>query len=513
MADVTAEVSGEAAPVQDAARRTGAAIIRSSLLSMLAIAALGITRLVHLAIVERSVPKGDERWAVLVVLIGVTMTAGLFLPGGLASAAGKFIPYHLGRGDEAAAGGVYKLISLAGYAAAAFLGIVVAALASVAYGVGGADAFAAGLLTFVFSGYSVEKAALYGFHRIDGYVRLELAGSALAILSTIVVVVLGWGAFLLPLTLGYTVLIAGSWVLLRRRGPGSAGRMSAVPGGEKREILGFVTLASMGGLASAGLLQALPAIADSFTGAEEVTYFAYAVSLVGPLYFLPRALGLALFPAMAHAHGAGDVASVRKQADLTTRALFVMLAPLFAVAIVLSRQILGVPFGREAAAGAVALQVLLAATFFMVTQVASVNALSSGTAREVRIPVTSSVIGGAAGVAAAIPLGLWLGAAGVGVGYLIAGVISAFGVHTAVARRHGLDWRKPVAKAVAVVAAAIVLWRLLELLPVAAGWQWIIDVAGALAAGLFGVLVLRSDIRHILSAAPKRQRQASEVEP
>lgn len=498
-----AEAATSELAVDSAGRRTGKAIIRSSLLSMLAIAALGITRLVHIALVGRSVPKDDARWAVLLVLIGVTMTAGLFLPGGLASAAAKFIPYHLGRGDLAAANAVYKLITWVGYLGAVVLAAVVGSLSFFSYAVSPADAVAVALLTLVFAVYSVEKSALYGFHRIESYVRLELTGSALAIGSTVVVVVMGWTAVLTPLILGYSVLIAGAWALLRR----NRVRTPPVPVADRREIVGYVVLASIGGLASAGLLQALPAIAHAVTSKAEVFYFAYAVSLVAPLNFLPRALGMALFPAMAHAQGAGDVASVRKQADVTTRALFVLLAPLFAVAIMLARPVLGLVFGWHFAGGAFVLQVLLVATFLMVTQLAAVNALSSGTPKQVRIPVTSSVLGGVTGVAAAIPLGLAFGGAGVGLGYLLAAAISSIGPLSSVARLHALDWRGPILRALAVLGVTMLAWQGLQMLP---GPDWVSDVIGAVLAGSMTVFVLRRDIRHVLTSSalklPTRRR-------
>ena len=492
-----AEAATTELAADSAGRRTGRAIIRSSLLSMLAIAALGITRLVHLSLIGRSVPKGDPRWTVLIVLIGVTITAGLFLPGGLASAAGKFIPYHLGRGDEAAANAVYKLISWAGYLGAVVLAAIVGSLSLFSYGLSGADALAVALLTLVFAVYSVEKAALYGFHRIEGYVRLELTGSALAIGSTVLVVVMGWSAVLTPLILGYTVLIAGAWVLLRK----SRTKTPPVPSEQRKEILGYVVMASVGGLASAGLLQALPAIAHAFTSPVEVVYFAYAVSLVAPLSFLPRALGLALFPAMAHAHGAGDVAAVRKQADVTTRALFVLLAPLFAIAVALARPVLGLVFGWQYTDGAFVLQVLLAATFLMVTQLAAVNALSSGTPKQVRVPVISSVCGGAIGVMAAIPLGLAWGGAGVGLAYLLAAIVSSIGPLSAVAREHKLDWRGPILRSLAVVGAAMLLWQGLSMLPLP---DWAADVCGAVLAALIAGVILRGDLRQVLAGGQIR---------
>ncbi len=475
-------------------RRRGAAVIRSGLLSMLAIAALGITRLVHGALVARD--TDEPGFAAVGLLIGATMMAGLFLPGGLSSAAAKFIPYHLGRSDEPLARAVYRLLLIIGYACSVVLGVIVG-VGSLFYGFSDTDALWVGLLTVAFSVYSLEKSALYGFDRVESYVRFELAGSAVAIALTIVVVALGWHTYLMPLTVGYIALIFGAWWILRRRSSSTLdmrGARVSVPKQEKREIAGYVGMASLGGLASAGLLQALPLLADIYTNKHEVAYFAAAVGLVAPLYFLPRALGMALFPAMAHAHGAGDVSSVRRQADLSTRALFVVLAPLFVVAILLSRQILTLVFGSRFAGGAVVLQVILLATYLMVTQVAAVNTLSSGTAREVRVPVSSAVAGWFAGVGAAIPLGLAYGAVGVGLAYVLAAAVSAAWPLSAVAKRHELAWLGPVGRSLAVVVAGLVLAQMLP-------HGWLVEAGAAVLAGGVAAALLYRDLRRILGDA------------
>ena len=69
--------------------------------------------------------------------------------------------------------------------------------------------------------------------------------------------------------------------------------------------------------------------------------------------------------------------------------------------------------------------VLLAATFVGSVQVAAVNSLSSGTG--LRITVYAAVGGAVLGLVALVPLGRWLGGAGVGIAYLL-----AVGVTTAV---------------------------------------------------------------------------------
>ncbi len=451
---------------------------------MVAIAALGVTRLVHLALVRRNVT--DATFDMVGLAISATMTVGLFLPGGLASAASKFIAYQEGKGDPDAARAVYRLLSRVGYAVSGVLGVIVGIGLSAYYGMSFGNGLSVGLLTFAFSVYSIEKSAFYGFHRVLPYTRLELAGAVIAIGSTVAVVSLGWTTYLMPLALGYSVLILGAWVLLRRNGPRKELPM--------REMVEYVGLASVGGLASAGLLQALPMLAGVLR--VDIGAFATAVGLVAPLYFLPRALGMALFPAMANAHGAGDIGSVRKQADLTTRGLFVVLAPVFAAGVLFARQILVIVFGSARVGDAIVLQILLAATFFMVTQVAAVNALSSGSAREVRIPVTSSVLGGLTGVLTAIPLGLTLGEIGLAVAYLLAAAVSASGPLVAVARRHELAWLGPISRALTVVIGAVVVAVLLD----RATESWGVDaIAACVAAGL-GVLVLHRDLRAILAS-------------
>jgi O-antigen/teichoic acid export membrane protein len=469
------------------------AVIKSSLLSMLAIGALGITRLVHSALVARATDK--DTFALVGILIGVTMTAGLFLPGGISSAASKYIPYFLGRGEAGNARAAYRLLSWSGYLASAGLGVVVGA-GALLFGLGWADVAAVALLTTVFSVYSVEKAALYGFDRIAPYVRLELAGSALAIVSTVVVVVAGWHAYLLPLAFGYTTLILGAWVLLRRSAP--RGVPGEVNREQRREMAGYVGLASLGGLASAGLLQALPVLAEIYTTRTEVAYFVTAVALVAPLYFLPRALSMALFPAMAHAHGAGEVEVVRRHADISTRALFVLLAPLFVVALLLSRPILAIVFSLKYAPGAPVLQVLLVATFLMVTQTPAVNALSSGSPTDVKIPVFSAMAGWVSGVVAAIPLGLTLGGLGVGLAYVIAAAVSASGPLLSVARRHSLSWQGPIGRAMAVLLGALVISLVVDGYSVTHRGWWMADAGIAIVAGVIAAAVLYRDIHGII---------------
>jgi O-antigen/teichoic acid export membrane protein len=471
-------------------------VVRAGLLSMVGLVALGLTRLVHISLVGRATDKATV--ALVGTLIGVATTAGLFLPGGLASAASKFIPFHRGKGDSGTAWAVHRLLSWSGIVTAVALGTIVGAGTGVLLDLSPADTAAVSVLTAVFSVYSIEKGALYGFDRVAPYARLEIAGSVVAIGSTVVVVTVGGHAYLAPLILGYSVLIVGAWVLLRRRITNPSVRVSRPA---RREITEFVLLASAGGLASAGLLQLLPLLARWFTTEDEVSYFVTGVALVAPLYFLPRALGMALFPAMAHAHGSGDTDAVRRHADLSTRALLVVLAPLFAAAIPLAREALVLLIGSEYAAGALVLQLLLVATYLAVIQVAAVNALSSGTPREVRIPVFSAVAGALLGLLLLVPLGLWLGGTGVGLGYLIATGAGAAGPIVATWRRYRMSWAGPLIRALVVLTVGLAAGLAVEAAGASGTGRVLLDIGLAVGVAGVGAAVLYRDLRAIVTAA------------
>jgi O-antigen/teichoic acid export membrane protein len=349
--------------------------------------------------------------------------------------------------------------------------------------------------------YGIAKGALYGFDRVVPYTWLEIAGSVVAVIATVAVVASGSHAYLAPLILGYAVLMFGAaWVLRPQREE----TQSRLAGARRREMAGFVGLASIGGLASAGLLQLLPLLARWFTTAVEVSYFVAAVTLVAPLYFLPRALGMALFPAMAQAHGAGEVDVVRRHADLSTRALLVLLAPVFAVGILIARELLLLFGGAPYAAGAAVLQVLLVATYLAVIQVAAVNALSSGTRREVRIPVFSAVAGSLLGLVLLIPLGAWFGSTGVGVAYLVAVGAGAGGPIIAAWRRYAMAWSDPLVRSLVLVGAALIVGWVIDGVVAGGLSRLLLDLGLAAAFAVAGIALLRHHLREFAGLARRR---------
>jgi len=490
---------GVAPGVADVARDTPRpGVLRTGVLSMVAIAALGLTRLVHGSLVSRATDPAT--YGRVGVMIAVTTIASLLLPAGVASAVSKFVPFFAGGGNPVAARAAYRALSWFGLGGALVFGLGCAAAAAAVLDLSTQDTAQVAALAVAFSLYSIGKAALYGYERVPAYVRLELCTSGLAVLATVVVVLSGSTLYLVPLALGYAVFaVVARWLV---RAEAAGGQLRPAPVALPRaEIAGFVVLACLGTLASQGFLQGTQLLAVRFATAAEVGYFAAAVTLVAPMYFLPRALGLALFPAMARARGAGDVATVRRHADLSTRALLITLAPLFAAGILLAREVL-VLFGDASFAGGVTvLQLMLAATFLAVCAVAAVNALSSGERWQVRTPVAAAVAGCLTGLAAVALLGGPLGAAGVGLGYLIGTAVTAAGPAVAVWRQHRMAWRGPVVGALATVFGALGLALAITVADVSPGPRVAVDVGVALAAGALSVGLLRHHLRAVAREA------------
>jgi O-antigen/teichoic acid export membrane protein len=483
-------VAEAATRVAPAGVRSG--LVRSGALSMAALVALGLTRLIHGSLVSRA--TDHKTYGLVGSLIAITTIASLLLPAGVASAASKFIPFHQGRADPDTARAVHRFLSRLGVAGSVVLGAGAAFGAMFAFDLGVEDTVQVGVLCLAFSVYSVQKSTLYGFGEVTAYVRLELTSAVLAVAATAVVVLAGWRLYLLPLALGYTLFSVGAWWRLRPETRG-AGRMD----GGRREIVRYVALACIGTVCSMGFLQGTQLLANRFAAPTEVAYFAAAVTLVAPAYFLPRALGLVLFPAMARAHGAGDLADVRRHADVSTRGLVVPLAPLFVLGVLLAREVLVVFGGSGYAAGGEVLRLLLGATYLAVIQVAAVNALSSGA--HVRVPVTFGVLGCLVGLAVVAGLGHPLGAAGVGLGYLLGTGVTAFGPIMTIWRMHRMPWAGPLARSIGCVAGALLTGYLLDEVGLTGATRSTVDVAVALAAALVALVLLRGDLRDLIAQA------------
>jgi O-antigen/teichoic acid export membrane protein len=468
---------------------------------MVALAALGVTRLIHGSLVSHATDKAT--YGLVGTLLATTIIASLILPGGVSSAASKFIAFHRGRDDPGSTVAAHRFLSRLGNVGAIVLGVGAAAAARAMFQLSIQDTVAVGLLTAVYSLYSVQKAALYGFGRVASYARLELATSSLTVAATVLVVATGQTFYLWPLIVGYGVFAVGARLMLRAE---SRARAAAPTHSlDRREMVGYVAIASLGTLAGMGFLQGTQILAAQLAEVSQVAFVTAAVTLVAPLYFLPRALGIALFPAMAVAHGSGDADSVRRQSDTSTRALATILAPVFAAGAFLAPEVLTLFGGAGYDDGAPVLRLLLASTFFGVLAVPSINALSSGERRRARIPAWSALSGCLVGLAVVAVLAgsAGWGANGVGVGYLVGAALSALLPIGVVWRLYAMPWAGPLGRSIVMLAvtsfAAAGLDRLTD-----GGGRVAVHVVGAVVAALAVVLALWPQVRWLRAIAPRR---------
>ncbi len=486
--------AGPGLSVKGPAPLGGRAVLRAGALSTGALVALGVSRLAHGSLISHAV--GPSTYGLIGSLLGITYVAALFVPAGLASAMAKYVAQSRGRDDAQGARSAYLFLRRLSDVCAVVLGLIAAVVADLLYPVSVGEMVQVGLLTAAFSAYSVDKAAFYGFGRIARYSWLEFAGSGLAIVATIAVVVSGSTLYLAPLVIGYSVVAVGSRLSLR--GATSVG----VPAAHRREFLTFAGLAAIGAGSAAGLLQGIPLLAGWFTDARNVGYLVAAVTLVSPLYLLPRVLGLALFPAMSQARGGGAEHAVRRSADLSMRGTMVTLAPLFAVALPLAGPILAIYGGAQYAEGAPELRLLLIATYVSVVAIGPINALSSGSVREARTPVGFALLGCVLGLVLVAPLGWWLGGTGVAVAYLAATVLTSAGPMVVAARKWSLRWTGTSVRSVIAVAGAYALAVGADALPA----SWGVDLVAATVCGLFAAAVCAVDGKALLADARGGER-------
>lgn len=469
--------------------RASLAVLRTGALSMVALVALGLTRLIHGSLISHTTDRAT--YGLVGTLLGTTMIASLVFPGGLSSAAAKYLAMYRGAGRPATAVAAHRMLSRLSVASAVLLGLGAALAARALFAITWWDAGAVALLTAAYSGYSVEKAALYGFGRTVRYARLEVMTSVLAIATTVVIVVSGWDGYLVPLIVGYGVFVLGARHILRpdlRVSDAGTGFGQATDF-DRKDVISYSVIASAGTLSSAGFLQATQLLAYGFDTAAGAAYFAASVALVAPLYFLPRALGLALFPAMAKAHGAGDQNAIRAHADRFTRTLVVLLAPLLAAALFLAPVVLTAFGGRSLAGGSEVFRIMLVATYLGVIQVPAVNALASGSGRRAWIPSISAVVGCATGLAVVAVLGRSLGTTGVALGYLAGVAIISGAPMVVIWRSWRLPWGGPLARSLLVVGLAAGVASLLDASGVGRG------LLAATAASLISLVVLLSDLK------------------
>lgn len=455
-------------------------VITGTLWSMLGIAALGLTRLIYNALIGRT--GEPARLAEVNAQVSLAFFATFLTASATAMGASKFVAFTLARDGAASAAAVRR--KLARWTVVGSIAVLLALVAGgrvILPGASWSDLIWVGALIAAYGAYTFTKAVLYAYDRAGRYAALEVTSDAAALCLTVIAVWWFPNALLAPLVVGYTGFAIAAYLST----PRSPTRQPPPDFG--RELGGFVAYTAIGIAASQGLFQVAMVVARNLTDGDQAGAYAAAMSLVTPAFFLPRALALAFFPAAASAVGAGNRDLLARHTQATTRMLALIALPCFALAAMLGGPVLAIVFGADYAAGGPTFAVLVAAVFWYVVAVPSVNALSSLELTLARVPPLASVGGVVLGS------GVWAGialftespsAVGVAAGYLAAMTTQA-GVPLVLATRHlGLSWgRLPLRFAVSVPAAAGLATAAILL-----GYGWASLACAATNLALFAVV-------------------------
>ena len=422
----------------------GRPVVRDTLLSMIAVAALGITRLLFSVIMGRHF--GPRVLGVVNTQISLSLVAGTIASGGTSSAAAKFVATALGRGRREEADEAARAIARVTVIGTAVTLVVLGPLLPLAlHGQSAVVQLWTFALTIAYAAYSLTKGLLYGRGSTRTYTRLEVIADAVVLAAAVGATFGPRNSLVWPLVLGYSIFAVAAWQHGRPRKLTRAVRM-------QREWVAFTSMSAVGTLTSTGFLQLSMVFARHYASSTSAGYFASALSLIAPAYFLPRALTLALFPSMAHAHGRGDAARIRAHVDASTRILMLGLLPAFGAAELAAPSLLRLIYGTRFGGGTTTFEILLAATYVSIISVPAVTSLTAVEQRMMRVPTFASVFGFIVGVGLWTWLGPIYGAQGVALGYLLGSIPQSVMPMATAWRRHDLRWGRLTIQAAVVLA-------------------------------------------------------------
>lgn len=466
-------------------------------LSMVAVFALGVTRLVFSLLVGHQL--GADVLGRVNTQLSIATFASLVAASSTSIAVSKFVSAGLGGADRLEARRVLlTLLRWCVVGTAAITALLALVLSWTFARLSLIEVAATCLLFVAYSAYLFVRGAQYGYGTVRRYVLIETTCDAVAIAAAVIVVFLGAElVLLLPFIIGYTLFAVLGWVGLPRPAHAPAQTQAPAPplrAELRQEMLGYAGWAAIGVVASTGFLQLSMVFAYYYNDEFRSGLFAAAFNLTVPAYFVPRALSMALFPAMAGTFGRGDTGEVRRQLYDSTIFLLVGALPFFAAGVFFAEPILTLLFGARYADAHLILEMLLTATYVMIVAIPAVNALSATDRALARIPAGASAAGFSVGLAVWLALGPSHGPTAIAVGYL-AGAVVASAIGMVAASRHWhWEWSRLLLRASLVVGVAAGLRALAGLTQNGL----LVRLGCTLAVAAITVLACLPETRHII---------------
>jgi O-antigen/teichoic acid export membrane protein len=279
------------------------------------------------------------------------------------------------------------------------------------------------------SAYVGFKAGLYGIGRIGAYARMEvLAG--LTFFCALAMVVTGVSSALLaPFLLANAVFIAMAAWRLWRDGLGTAidiadGSADTSSGNYAGVSMPrFVVIATIGAAAALARVHLAVLSTGASWPASEVGFLQAAMAFMAPVLLVPRAMELALFPALSRAFGRTDQSSFARQLGDIQALTSVALAMVAGALLIVGPALLPALLGPQFAAAQGALDGVIASAWLLGLAAPAIIALAS--AGSIAVPNVAGVLG----LVASLIAWAWLvpsaGAGGAAAGLALGSLVTA----------------------------------------------------------------------------------------
>ncbi|HEX3592199.1 MAG TPA: lipopolysaccharide biosynthesis protein [Pseudonocardiaceae bacterium] len=391
-------------------------VARGGVYSMVGLAAQGILRFATSFLIGHL--AGKSELGVVATAISTSLTLALLWPTSAGSGASKFLARARGAGNGDETGAIAAHLRTRTVQSAVALALATLPIWIVIDHGSWSDAVSVAALTLAYSGYSFTRGIQFGAGQIQRATCWDVTTVVLGLagLSTMLLAGVRGSALVLPLVLTYGLYTLASWPY--------AAHGKAI-GEHRRELDGFVTLAAIGSLASAGFLQLSQIVAKLSGGNANAGQYAAALSLATPASLLAGSLSLVLLPTLSEAWGRKDHKAFRTQTDQATHGIAVVMVAIFGTIGLCSRLIVGVIWGSRFAGAEDILPILVVAVLATNLGLASVSALTTRSQWGVAVTTISSIVGMGVGAAFWFTLSPELGLTGVALGYLCGTVVIA----------------------------------------------------------------------------------------
>ncbi|MDO4665328.1 MAG: oligosaccharide flippase family protein [Actinomycetaceae bacterium] len=363
------------------------------MLTVIAMGVAGLVRLVYSAVVGRSF--GPTVLGSVNELIAVATFCTLFVSPGLGQAISKEISYCASEPDD------QKKEALLWYGEKLHTSLLLLCSVAAFFYCIFSNSFLISFLVFgvtlTYGIYSYRKAILYGVQKVQLYAISELLAGIFLIISTLVFSFSGFPSLLtLPFVLGYGLFAVFSYRARVHRAYYPIGK-------QKKRLAYFAFFTAIGTASSTGLLYLAMAVGAATLNSRSAGIVSAALTLTTPLFLIPRAVSVVIFPAMARAIGTDNISAVANQFRLS----FKVLCSAGTVAIIgmtlLAPEIMRLVYGPRFGGLELEFALLLVGTWAGIISVPAVNYLSVKQGFAYTIPTFASLLG------LVVALCIWLG--------------------------------------------------------------------------------------------------------